>query len=76
MLNEILDGNADYMLMGGNEAEYLLSHEVSIRDRLKIKTLSDMPEGEKRYFMCSPIIEKESIKKINEAIKKYANIAN
>ena len=70
MLQDIITGNADYMFMGRNEAEYLLNENPLFKNNLEIKDLNDIPEGEKRYIMCSKIVGKETIDKINNVIDK------
>ncbi len=70
MLQDIMTGKADYMFIGRNEAEYLLNENPLFKINLEIKDLNDLPEGEKRYIMCSKIVGKETIDKINIEIDK------
>ncbi|WGL58620.1 transporter substrate-binding domain-containing protein [Pigmentibacter sp. JX0631] len=70
MLEDILTRKADYMFIGRNEAEYLLNVNSEFNKKLKIKDLIDVPNGEKRYMMCSKIVGNEIIEKINKEIDK------
>jgi uncharacterized protein (TIGR02285 family) len=69
MLKQIEMSRADYMLISLTEYEYLENQYNSITKNLSYRFISDMPEGNKRYFLCSKHIEEETIEVINKAIK-------
>lgn len=70
MLDDIINKKADYMFIGRNEADYLIDKNKGFKSSLAIKQLKDLPEGEKRYFMCSKVVGLETMKKIDKAILK------
>nr|BFD33430.1 hypothetical protein GTC16762_30480 [Pigmentibacter ruber] len=70
MFQDILTKKADFMFIGRNEAEYLLNINPVFNKKLKIKDLADVPNGEKRYLMCSKVVGNKIIEKINKEIDK------
>jgi len=70
MFNEILNKKADYMLIGRNEGEYLFNEDPLFKKSLEMINLNNLPEGEKRYFMCSKRMEKDLISSIDKEISK------
>ncbi|WP_397601571.1 hypothetical protein [Silvanigrella sp.] len=73
MLNEIIEKNADYMLTSRYEAEYLFKEFPIYKNSLTIKDVDDLNYNEKRYLMCSRIVGKETMDKIDHQIKKVTN---
>ncbi|KAB8029849.1 substrate-binding periplasmic protein [Fluviispira multicolorata] len=70
MLSAIEQKGADYLFMGGNESDYLLKSNKNFQKELKIINLNDIESGAIRHFMCSKMVQKETIEKINNSIKK------
>jgi len=70
MLFEIKDNIADYMILGKNEAEYFFEKDPVLKNYLEMKELNDLPDGEKRYLMCSKKVGAELIKKMDSEIMK------
>ncbi|MGY3804193.1 hypothetical protein ACWNT8_09050 [Pigmentibacter ruber] len=71
MLYNIVKKKADYMLINGSEFEYFYNLEYELKENLQYKLFPDIPEGEKRYFMCSYKVGEELINKINKTIKFF-----
>lgn len=71
MLYNIVNKKADYMLINGSEFEYFYNLEYELKENLQYKLFPDIPEGEKRYFMCSYKVGEQLINKINRAIKFF-----
>ena len=71
MLKMIHSHRADYFFIAREEAEDLiLCSGLPIEDFQMIH-FSDMPQGNKRYLICSPQIEKMTLLRLNRAIKAY-----
>ncbi|MBI3285235.1 MAG: transporter substrate-binding domain-containing protein [Burkholderiales bacterium] len=71
MLKKIHAKRADYFFIAPEEADYLIESSGLPKKDFKYINHADMPEGEKRYIMCSQKIGDETIKKLNAAIVKY-----
>ena len=71
MLKKIHAGRNDYFFIAPEEADCLIESSGFPKKDFKYITFSDIPEGEKRYIMCSQKVEDEIIKKLNHAIQKY-----
>ncbi|WP_348524542.1 hypothetical protein [Pigmentibacter sp. JX0631] len=69
MLFNIVRKKADYMLINASEFEYFYKLEKEFKQNLQFKLFPDVPEGEKRYFMCSYKVGDDFMKKINKVIK-------
>ncbi|RXK12242.1 hypothetical protein CP965_10755 [Halarcobacter mediterraneus] len=65
MLNLIKNKRADYMFISKEEADVLLKNEK----KLSYYSLEGLPTGNKRYLMCSKLVEDTTIKKINKFLK-------
>jgi polar amino acid transport system substrate-binding protein len=73
MLKMIHAGRADYFFIAPEEAEGLISSAGLPKEDFKFVTFSDMPQGEKRYILCSQQVEDAVIEKLNAAITEYVN---
>lgn len=68
MLKKIHAGRGDYFFIAPEEAEELIESSGLAKKNFKYITFSDMPEGEKRYIMCSQKVADEVIEKFNTSI--------
>jgi polar amino acid transport system substrate-binding protein len=74
MLKMIHARRADYLFISPEEADALVESSGLPKKDFKYITFPDMPEGEKRYMLCSRKVGDELIHKLNEAIEKYVTI--
>ena len=71
MVKMIHTHRADYFFISREEAEDLiLCSGLPARD-FKIVHFGDMPQGNKRYLICSRKIKKKTLLRLNRAIKDY-----
>ena len=70
MLKKIHFNRGDYFFISPEEADGLIESSGLPREDFKYITFSDMPEGEKRYIVCSQKVEDEVIEKLNTALTK------
>ena len=68
MLKMIHEGRADYMFTSKEEADGLIQASNLPASDFKIIHFSDMPQGNKRYILCSKKVAKETIFKLNSYI--------
>jgi polar amino acid transport system substrate-binding protein len=73
MLNMIANGRNDYMVMAAEEADYLLERDAPLGAALHAIALSDAPEGEQRYLMCSKSTPADAIARLNAKLVDLAN---
>lgn len=73
MLNMIANGRNDYMIMAAEEADYLLERDAPLGAALHAVALSDAPEGEQRYLMCSKSVPADAIARLNAKLVDLAN---
>ena len=73
MLNMIANGRGDYMVMAAEEADYLLERDAPLNAALHAVALSDAPEGEQRYLMCSKSVPADAIARLNAKLVELAN---
>ncbi len=73
MLNMIANGRNDYMIMAAEEADYLLERDAPLGAALRAVALSDAPEGEQRYLMCSKSTPADAIARLNAKLVDLAN---
>lgn len=71
MLKKIHAGRGDYFFIAPEEADGLIESSGLPKINFKYITFPDMPEGEKRYILCSRKVGDELIEKLNEAIAQY-----
>ncbi|MFZ6691867.1 hypothetical protein [Undibacterium sp. SXout20W] len=65
----VLIGSVDAALFSHDEAEYQIKQFGEQGKKLVIKRFRDVPEGKPRYLYCSKMVDDETIKKINDALK-------
>lgn len=65
MLREVFYGKSDLFLLGQEEAEALLETSGLPKEQLKIHTFADAPAGELRHLMCSKLVPRELLERIN-----------
>lgn len=71
MLKMIHARHADYFLIAPEEAEGLISSSEFDRHDFKLVHFDDIPNGEKRYILCSMQVEDWVIDRLNSAIQQY-----
>ena len=59
---------ADYCFMTEEEAQDILLFSGLDRADFKLVYFSDMPKGNKRYLICSKMVDKDTMKRLNQAI--------
>jgi uncharacterized protein (TIGR02285 family) len=73
ILNMIANNRGDYAVMAAEEAEYLLQRDLPLGAVLRVVELSDAPQGEQRYLMCSKSTPLDTLVKLNTALSDPAN---
>lgn len=73
MLNMVANSRSDYMIMAAEEADYLLERDAPLGAVLHAVALSDAPEGEQRYLMCSKSTPADAIARLNAELVDPAN---
>jgi polar amino acid transport system substrate-binding protein len=68
MARILSDGNADIMFAAAEEAEYLVTQAGLNMKNFRLLKFPDMPNGEKRYLMCSKQVPDEWINRLNKGI--------
>ena len=71
MVKMIHTHRADYFFISKEEAEDLILSSDLPRKDFKVVRFSDMPQGNKRYLICSRKIEEMTLLRLNRAIKNY-----
>lgn len=70
MLNMVYKKRIDYFFMAPEEADGLIADSGLPKDAFQYIHLTDIPDGEKRYLMCSKNVSDVLIEKINTAIQE------
>jgi polar amino acid transport system substrate-binding protein len=70
LLGMIVQDRADYAMMAPEEAEDLLGSRPELGAALRPVRLSDAPDGELRYLMCSQATPAALITRINDALSR------
>lgn len=73
LLNMVANNRSDYMIMAAEEADYLLERDAPLGAALHAIALSDAPEGEQRYLMCSKSVPADAIARLNARLVELAN---
>lgn len=73
ILNMIANNRGDYAVMAAEEAEYLLQRDLPLGAVLRVVELSDAPQGEQRYLMCSKSTPLDTLVRLNTALSDPAN---
>lgn len=63
-------GRFDFLFAGLEEANYNISSNNDYRSNLVVKSLTDAPEGNKRYMLFNKYYPAETLDKINKAISR------
>lgn len=71
MLKKVHIGRNDYFFIAPEEADALIDLSGLPKKDFKYIAFSNMPEGEKRYIICSQKVGHDVIIKLNQAIEKY-----
>jgi polar amino acid transport system substrate-binding protein len=74
MLKMIQSHRADYCFMTEEEAQDLLLFSGLQRSDFKLVYFSDIPPGNKRYIICTKMVAKDVMARLNGAIKYLVNI--
>ncbi len=70
LIKMVSRGRADLLLLGLEEASYLMANDVDSAASLEIVRITDAPAGNLRYFMFSKTVEKSVIERIDAAIAR------
>src|SRR5690348_4110099 len=73
LLRMIAEKRADYAIMAPEEAKDLLTSVPQLGSSLRAVKLSDAPDGELRYLMCSNAVAPDFIRRINKALPPLAH---
>jgi polar amino acid transport system substrate-binding protein len=68
MLEMIRLRRADFMFAAEEEARYLIEQSGFNTRDFRVLRLPDVPPGEKRYIICSKLVDDETIARLNAAI--------
>ena len=68
MVRMIAGKRADVMFSSQEEAQYLLTQSTVSTSAVKVLRFDDVPQGEKRYLMCSRSVPDEIIERLDKAI--------
>jgi len=71
MLEKVYRGRNDYFFIAPEEADNLILISGFPREDFKYITFTDMPDGEKRYIICSKRVGTEIINKLNQALATF-----
>lgn len=71
MVKMIHTHRADYFFISKEEAEDVILCSDLPRKDFKVVRFSDMPQGNKRYLICSRKIEEITLLRLNRGIKNY-----
>ncbi len=74
LLKMILSSRADYCFMTEEEAQDQLLFSGLQRSDFKLVYFSDMPKGDKRYLICSKMVDEDILNRLNQAIGQIVNI--
>jgi polar amino acid transport system substrate-binding protein len=69
MVGMLASGRFDYMLADQEEYEELAKAAKIPPENVRLLTFPDVPEGNKRYLMCSKAVPRQTIERINAAIQ-------
>jgi uncharacterized protein (TIGR02285 family) len=70
LLGMLVQARGDYIIMAPEEAEDLLGSKAEFGSSLHAVQLSDAPDGELRYLMCSKATPAELITRFNKALAR------
>ncbi|MFH1135655.1 MAG: transporter substrate-binding domain-containing protein [Pseudomonadota bacterium] len=73
MLQMIHAGRADYFFISPEEADPLVSASGLPAADFRIIDFSNITEGNRRYIICTPTVEDETIEKLNLKIREEAD---
>ncbi len=68
MVRMIAGQRADMMFTSQEEAQFLLTRSNVSTSAVKILQFDDVPQGEKRYLMCSRRVSDDTIRRLDDAI--------
>jgi ABC-type amino acid transport substrate-binding protein len=74
MLEKVRKGYNDYFFMAPEEADDLIRVSGFRKEDFKYITFSDMPNGEKRYIICSKRVGADVVEKLNQALSSIVSI--
>lgn len=73
VLNMIANNRNDYVIMAAEEADHLLVRDAPLGEALHAIDLTDAPEGEQRYLMCSRTTPADTIARLNAELVELAS---
>jgi uncharacterized protein (TIGR02285 family) len=68
LIRMLLANRFDYTFIPGDELNDIMKQSVETARKISVMDLRDMPEGNKRYIMCSKQVENEIINRLNAEI--------
>lgn len=74
MLLKVHEGRNDYFFLGPEEADSLIVTAGLPPEDFKYVTFTDMPQGEKRYVICSQRVGQEVMDQLNQALETIVTI--
>ncbi len=74
MFKMIDAGRADYMFVGPEEAKAAIPAAGFALEQFHLVKLTNMPPGEKRYILCSKLVQDEIIARLNAVIRRKTSI--
>ena len=69
VLKMVAEGRADFTILSPEELGYLISRYPDLKESLAIISIEGIPEGNRRYIMCSKGVPSHVMESINEAIR-------
>ncbi len=75
MMEMVVNGRADYMLITEVEADDLLVHSSIDRNDFRKVHFKDVPLGNRRYLICSNMVGDDMIERINDGIVRFLDIS-
>ncbi len=70
LIKMLLANRFDYIFIPGDELNSILDQNAETVRKLSVISLDDMPEGNKRYILCSKMVKDEIIDRLNAQIKE------
>lgn len=72
LMRMVAAGRMDFLLMNRAEADWLLSADPKLAERLEIRPLVEAPPGNTRHLMYSRSVEPELIRAVDRALESTA----
>ena len=73
MIQMIHARRADYMFIAPEEAGVAIGRAGFPASAFQVRTLPDMPQGEKRYLIFSQLVDDDTIRRIDNYLREYVS---